>query len=328
MPDVFDCLAEYVYSKCGEELVCAHVGDVQECQVKQHHSYAKFRSRAVAARATRKPSQLWESMVAMGRISDMRGDGTWRMIVLDCLVPFLRARSWSISKEFYRDLEDVRSDMFEAALNSWEETVSGVPHREVPTLMFRAANNAAYRGANMHRDESPTDEREIVSVLEEASVESALKASSILHDIDPMDPAVAEQIRGERTGALWQRYGLIDVVNRHHEDLRAGRRPGIRDALATEAMLARTWVSGFNHYYRVSDLYPKFVALPAAAEALGIAKTTAYRMVGAGSFPCLTTRIKGSIHVPTAALMHSLSVPDVIVHIDDVENGATHADGD
>lgn len=193
--------------------------------------------------------------------------------------------------------------------------------------MFKAANNAAYRGANIHKHESPADGMDIFAVLDEASVESATRASSVIRNIDPRDPAVAEQIRGERTGALWQRCGLIEVVNRYHEDLRAGRRQGIRSALVTELMLARTWVSGRNYYYHTSELYPKFVALPAAAEALGIAKSAAYRMVSAGSFPCLTTRIKGGIHVPTEALMYSLSIPDVVVHLDDVENGAIHAGG-
>ncbi|MCQ8193961.1 helix-turn-helix transcriptional regulator [Streptomyces rugosispiralis] len=257
-------------------------------------------------------------------MSDMHGNNKWRMIIVDCLVPFLRARSWLISREFYCDLEDVRSDMFEAALNAWEKTAQGVPPREVPTLMVKAAIKAAYRRANIHENESSTGEIEALLIFEETFMDSALKASSIIRDADLRDPAVAEQIRGERMGAQWQRYGLIQAVNRYHDDLRSGHRPGLRDVLATETMLARTWVSGCNYYYYISDFYPKFVALPAAAEALGIAKTTAYRMVRSGSFPCLTTRMGSSIQVPTKALMHSLDIADIIVHLDDVENGAAH----
>jgi hypothetical protein len=327
VPDVFDCVAAYVRDVCGEGPVCVHVDDARECQIKWHPDYVKFRARAVAARAARKPSQLWESMVAMGRMSDMCGDNKWRMIVMDCLIPFLRARSWLISREFYCDLGDVRSDMFEAALDAWEETVKGVPPREVPTLMVKAAINAAYRRANIHENESSTSDVGGLLIFEESAMDSTLKASSIIHDADPRDPAVVEQIRGERTGALWQMYGLNEVVNRYHEDLRAGRRPGLRDILATETMLARTWVTGCNYYYYISDFYPKFVALPAAAEALGIAKSTAYQMVRAGSFPCLTTRMGSSIQVPTKALMNSLSIADIIVHLDDVENGAAHTGG-
>ncbi|MHB9759078.1 helix-turn-helix transcriptional regulator [Streptomyces sp. BYX5S] len=217
--------------------------------------------------------------------------------------------------------------MFEAALDVWEGTVRDVPPREVPTLMVKAAINAAYERAKVHVSESSTDYVEDLLMLEEAVTGTTLKASSIIHEADPRDPAVAEQIRGERTGALWQMYGLGEAVNRYHEDLRARRRPGLRDTLATEAMLARTWVTGSNYYYYTSDFYPKFVDLPAAAEALGIAKSAAYKMVRAGSFPCLTTRMGCGIQVPTKELMHSLSVEDVIVHLDDVENGAARAGG-
>ncbi|MER7637213.1 hypothetical protein [Streptomyces sp. NPDC126522] len=260
-------------------------------------------------------------------MSDARGDNKWRMIVVDCLTHFLRARSWSISQDFNCDLGDVRSDMLEAALDVWEETARGVPPREVPTLMVKAAINAAYRRANVHERESSTGDVKDLLIFEEAAVDSVLKASSIIHDADPRDPAVIEQIRGERTGALWQMYGLSEVVNGYHEDLRAGRRRGLRGILVTEAMLARTWVTSGNYYYYASDLYPKFVALPAAAEALGIAKSAAYKMVRAGSFPCLTMRMGSGIQVPTKALMQSLSIADIIVHVDDVENGAAHAGG-
>ncbi|MEV6107549.1 hypothetical protein AB0M28_23025 [Streptomyces sp. NPDC051940] len=214
--------------------------------------------------------------------------------------------------------------MFEAALNVWEETAKDVPPREIPTLMVKAAINAAYRRASVHGSERLSGNVEALLAFEESDLDSALKASSIIHDADPKDSAVAEQIRGERTGALWQRHGLAEVVNRYHEDLREGRRQGLRGILVTEAMLARTWVAGHSYYYYISDFYPKLVDLSAAAEALGIAKSAAYRMVRAGSFPCLTTRMGGSIKVPTEALMHSLSIPDIIVHLDDVENGAAH----
>ncbi|WP_143098917.1 hypothetical protein [Streptomyces sp. yr375] len=171
-------------------------------------------------------------------MSDMRGENKWRMIVVDCLIPFLRKHSWSISREFYYDSGDVRSDMFEAALDVWDETAKGVPPREVPTLMVKAAINAAYGRANIHKNESSTSDVEALLMFEEAAMDSVLKASSIIHDADPRDPAVVEQIRGERTGSLWQMCGLTEEVNRYHEDLRAGRRQGLRGVLATEAMLA------------------------------------------------------------------------------------------
>ncbi|MBZ3907176.1 helix-turn-helix transcriptional regulator [Streptomyces griseiscabiei] len=325
--DAFDCAATYVRRICDGEQICVHMDDAQECQIKRHPDYEKFHSQAVAARAARKPSHLWGSMVAMGRMADLQGDNKWRMIVVDCLTPFLRARSQSIARDFYCDLGDVRSDMFEAALNAWEETARGVPPQEVPTLIVRAAINAAYQRANGHENESSTSDIESLLAFEEAVLDSTIKANSIVHNTNPSDPAVAEQIRGERTGALWKTYGLIEAVNRYHEDLRAGRRSGLRSIIATETMLTRTYITGRNYYYRISDFYPKFVDLPAAARALGIAKSTAYRMVRAGSFPCPAAHVGRSYQVPTKALMNSLSISDSIVHPDDVKNGADHAHG-
>lgn len=325
VPDVFDYVATYVRRVCGEGPLCVHVDDVHECQIRQHPNYAKFRSQAVAARAARKPSRLWESMVAMGRMSDMRGENKWRMIVMDCLIPFLRARSWSISRDFRRDLGDVRSDMFEAALSTWEEA-AGIPAREVPTLMVKAAVNAAYRRANAHKNESSTDDVEALTFGEDV-LDSTLKSSSMIYDADLRDPAVVEQIRGERIGALWQACGLIEAVGRYHEGLRAGLRPKLPSTVATETMLTRSYVTGFNYYYYISDFYPKFIDLPAAAKALGIPISTAYRMVRAGSFPCPTTYMGRSLQVLTRAVMHSLAIADVIVHPDDVDNGAAHASG-
>ncbi|MET7340442.1 helix-turn-helix transcriptional regulator [Streptomyces sp. NPDC087866] len=260
-------------------------------------------------------------------MSDMRGENKWRMIVMDCLTPFLGSRSRLIARDFHCDLGDVRSNMFEAALDVWEETAEGVPPREVPTLMVKAAISAAYRGADVHEHESSVGEVETFLPFEESALSSVIKASSIVYGADPRDPVVVEQIRGERMGALWQRFGLGEVINRHHAGLGDGSRPGLRSSLATEAMLTRTFVTGSNRYYYASDLYPKFVDLPAAAKALGIARTTAYRMVRTGSFPCPTTYMGRSHQVPTKALMHSMSIADSIVHADDVENGAAHACG-
>ncbi|MFD7296060.1 helix-turn-helix transcriptional regulator [Streptomyces sp. NPDC059897] len=325
VPDVFDLVAAYVRDACGDDPLCVHVDDVAGCQIERHPKYEKFRSQAVTARMARKGVRLWESMVSMGRMSDLRGESKWRMIVVDCLTPFLRAHSRLISREFYRDPEDVRSDMLEAALTTWKETAKGVPPRDVPELMVKSAIRVAYQRAGGRSAERLTSDVEELLALEESFLDSSIAASSIICDANPRDPAVAEQIRGERTGALWQRYGLSDRFNHHHKDLREGRRVGVRSALASETMLARTFVTGCNSYYYTSDIYPKFVDLPAAAEAMGIAKTTAYTMVRAGSFPCPPIRMAGRYQVITQALMQSLRVPDVIVHADDVENGADHA---
>ncbi|WP_199930729.1 hypothetical protein [Streptomyces sp. CB02923] len=122
------------------------------------------------------------------------------MIVVDCLTPALRAHSWKIFRDFYCDLRDVRSDMFEVALDAWEGAAVGVPPREVPRLMISEAIKAAYRRAKVHENESLTSGIETLLASEGAVPDSTLKASSIIHDADPRDPAVVEQIRGERIG--------------------------------------------------------------------------------------------------------------------------------
>ncbi|MEV5886756.1 hypothetical protein AB0L74_29445 [Streptomyces sp. NPDC052020] len=157
--------------------------------------------------------------------------------------------------------------------------------------------------------------------------EFTLKASSVVHDADLRDPAVAEQIRGESHGAKLQRFVPPDTIRNFHEEIRTGRRPGLKSNLATPAMLARTFITEANHYYHVSEFYPAFIGLPVATEALGIPPTSAYRMVRAGSFPCPTTYMGRKHVVQTKAIMHHMNIPDIIVHPDDVENGVAHAGG-
>lgn len=168
MYDAFDGVAAHVRSICNDEAICVHVDNAQECEIKRHPQYDEFRSKAVASRAARTAkSRLWDSMVAMGRLSDMRGDDKWRMIVVDCLTPFLRTRSETISRNFYADLYDIRSEMFTALLDTWATTATGVAPREVPTLMAKAATSAAYRYAKAHGNESAIDDFDALHALED-----------------------------------------------------------------------------------------------------------------------------------------------------------------
>ncbi|MFD0317376.1 hypothetical protein [Streptomyces flavalbus] len=328
MPDAFDCVAAHVRSACKNELICVHVDNAQQCEVKRHPSYEEFRHKAVASRASRATkSRLWDSMVAMGRLSDMRGDDKWRMILLDCLTPFLRKRSEMISRTFYADLHDIRSEMITTAMDTWKQTATGVAPREVPTLMVKASVTAAYRSAKIHSSEYEFENLDELHVPEDTTRTFAVTRSAIIHNADLRDPAIAEQVRGEAHGARLQKFVPQEVLTAFHEEVRAGTRSRSASILTTPTMLARTFVTGGDHYYHVSDFYPAFIGLPVAAEALDIPPSSAYRMVRAGSFPCPTTYMGRKLQVHTRALMHHMGVPDIIVHPDDVENGAAHARG-
>ncbi|NMO35322.1 hypothetical protein HG826_17460 [Streptomyces sp. GMY01] len=329
MSDAFDCVAEHVRTAFGSQPICVHVDNAQQCEIKRHPQYDEFRSKAVVARAARPAkSRLWDSMVAMGRLSDMRGDDRWRMAVVDCLTPFLRKRSESISRTFYADLEDIRAEMVASALGTWATTATGVTPSDVPGMMLKAAVNAAYACAKIHDNESTIGDLDILHTQEEAPKEFAINASAIIHNANLRDPAVAEQVLGESHGAKLRRFVPLHVINAFHDDIRTGRRPGVPNRLATDSMLARIFVTGGNHYYYVSDFYPAFVGLPVAAEVLGIPPSSAYRMIRAGNFPCPTTFMGRKHQVYLKALMSHLDIPDIIVHPDDVENGAAHAGWD
>lgn len=327
MSDAFTCVKQYVFRICKEEQICVHAGDVRHCEIMHHPTYERLRSKAVMVDGEPKPTRLWESMVAMGRLHDMRGDDTWRMIVLDCVMSSLHGRSLRISRDLYVDLSDVRSDMFEAGLATWTETVRGIAPRLVPAIMRKTAIRAAYRRATDQTRETAFERPEDFLDEEDHPELPGLKASSLIHGANIRDPAVAEQLRGERNGALFHKNNCMDAVSRFHEEIRAGRRSDITARAAKAPMLARSNLFGPSHYYYISDFLPPFIGMPAAAEALGIPESAAYHMVRRGTFPCPPTRMGRSLRVPVRPLMHYMEIPDVIVHPDDVENGAAHASG-
>lgn len=325
--DAFECVEQYVRRVCGEEALCVHAGNTRDCEIKRHPSYTTFRSAATESLRNPKRSRLWESMVALGRAYDLRGDDKWRMIIMDCLTPSLRWHAYQVAQKLYVDVSDVRSDMVEAALTAWVETANNVPPHKVPQIMKKAAIRAAYERATALSRETSTDEPEEFVLFEESPVLPDLRAASIIHHADPRDPDVAEQIRGERYGALLQKHGCINAATNFHQELRSGGRPAVTHRAAKAPMLARSRLLGPSHYYYISDFYPPFIGIQAAAEVLGIPESTAYRMVRNGSFPCPPTRMGRSLRVPVPPLMHFAHIPDVIVHPDDVENGAAHASG-
>ncbi|OCC09087.1 hypothetical protein A3Q37_05108 [Streptomyces sp. PTY087I2] len=328
MPDVFDRIEWKVRDVFGEGPVCVHVGNVEECEIKRHPTYPKFRAEAISSGVrSAASSRLWESLIAMGRLSDLEGDDTWRLVILDCIVPCFRTTSTRISRDFRVDREELRSAMVATALEVWADTAAGVPPRHVRDRMVKAAFDVAWQLGNSSPSEYPTDDVEIYDGPDISGPRTSLKAASVI-DLNFMrDADFVEQIRGERFGALFERLGHFDAVRFFHEEIRAGRRLG-SVSKSKASGLHRYWISNPNHYYYASDLYPSYIGLREAASVMGIAESAARRLISAGQFPFPVARAGRSYRVSVRALMHFKDIPDAIVYIDDVENGALHARDD
>ncbi|MFF5669771.1 helix-turn-helix transcriptional regulator [Streptomyces hygroscopicus] len=327
MADVFDQIEWNVRKIFGGEPVCVHVGNTRECDIKRHPTYTKFRAEAIRVGVQSAPSsRLWESLITMGRLSDLDGDCTWRLVILDCIIPSFRSLSARVSRDFRVDREEIRSAMVTTALEVWADTTMGVAPRHVRDRMVKAAFDVAFRHGKATSSEYPMDDTGVLSWPELPAQSSTLKASSIIDANDIRDADVAEQIRGERAGALLQRWGCFDAVRSFHDEIRTGRRSGSVNQAVKSSRL-RSLISNPNHYYYLSDLYPRHIGLPEAAGVIGIAESAAHRLIRAGQFPFPVARAGRSYKVSVRALMHFKDIPDVIVHVDDVENGALHARG-
>ncbi|MFB7590349.1 helix-turn-helix transcriptional regulator [Streptomyces sp. NPDC056169] len=328
MPDVFDQIEWNVREIFGEDPICVHVGNVKECDIKRHYAYSKFRAEAIASGVRSAPSsRLWESLIAMGRLCDLKGGDTWRLVILDCIVPCFRSLSSRISRDFQVERDEIRSGMVEAALEVWADTVMGVPPCSVRDRMVKAAFESAFRRGNASSPETLTGDAEVIFSSEVADQDSALRAASIIDVNGIRDAAVAEQIRGERFGALLQGLDCFDSVRGFHDELRNGRRSGSISQAVKTSGLPRSGISNPNLYYYASDLYPSFIGLREAAGVIGIAESAAHRLIRAGQFPFPVARVGRSYRVSVRALMHFKDIPDTIVHVDDIENGAFHANG-
>ncbi|MFE0777468.1 helix-turn-helix domain-containing protein [Streptomyces sp. NPDC058861] len=328
MADIFDRIEWSVRKVFGDNPVCVHVGNVEACAIKRHPAYPKFRSDAISAGVkSASSSRLWESMIAMGRLCDLDGDDTWRLVILDCITPSFRAISTRVARGFQAELEEIRSAMVTAALEVWVDTALGVPPRHVRDRMVKTAFDVAFQYGKTGSTEYPTEEIELFFRPDTLSQESSVKALSVVDFSSIRNPDVAEQIRGERYGALLQRLGHFGIAQRYHEEIRAGRRSGSVGQAVKASMLSRFRISDPNLYYYTSDLYPSFVGLREAAKVMGIAESAARRLIRAGEFPFPVARAGRSYLVSVKALMHFMEILDAIVHVDDIENGALHASG-
>ncbi|MFB7029379.1 MULTISPECIES: helix-turn-helix domain-containing protein [unclassified Streptomyces] len=328
MGDIFDEIEWNVWKIFGTDPVCVHVGNVDECDIKRHPNYSKFRKDAVSAGVkSASSSRLWESMIAMGRLCDMDGNDTWRLVILDCITPSFRSLSTRVSRDFRADRDEIRSSMVAAALEVWVDTAAGVPPRHVRDRMVKTAFEVAFRYAKTGESEYAMDDVELFLRPESIDRDPVLKASSIIDFSTVRNVDVAEQVRGERYGALLQRRGCFDIARSFHEEIRAGHRSGSVSQAVKESMLSRFRISNSNLYYYTSDLYPSFTGLREAADVMGMAESAARRLIRTGEFPFPVARAGRSYKVSIRALMHFMEIPDAIVHADDIENGALHAGG-
>ncbi|MEU1144018.1 helix-turn-helix transcriptional regulator [Streptomyces sp. NPDC005863] len=271
-------------------------------------------------------SKRWEALIAMGRLADMAGDDTWKMAFIDCLSPVLRKRSRIIARDLRTDLEDVLSDMFEATLVAWADTERGCPPGSVRHRVVKSAYELAYKRAKACGGERSSDAMDDLPLLSEVSSEFTMRASGVVNFTDVRDPVVAEQIRGERFGALLRKMGYVDRMALFHQEIRDGLHPAIAQRVLKGGAATRVWVDGVERYYYVSDFYPKFMRLPEAAKVLGVAESAAYRKVRNGNFPFPVNSSGQSYQVSVGALMQYTDIPDVVIHMDDVENGAGYAE--
>lgn len=326
MLGVFDLIEWKVRESFGAASVCVHVGNVDDCDIKRHPVYSRFRADAIAAGIKSAPSsRLWESLITMGRLGDLAGDDTWRLVILDCIIPCFRSVSIRISRDFGVEREEIESAMVVTALEVWNDTSAGVSPRHVRDRMVKGAFDVAYRKGNCALPEFLMDEMELFLQSEAPTLGLGLRAASIV-DVDRIrDADFAEQVKGERYGAALQKHGCMEDVLRYHDDIRMGRRSGSVNQTVMASRLSRSGISGMKNYYYTSDLYPSFIGLKEAAVVMGIAESAAHRLIRAGQFPFPVARAGRSYKVSIKALMHFKEIPDVIVHVDDVENGARHA---
>ncbi|WP_199931238.1 hypothetical protein [Streptomyces sp. CB02923] len=328
MRDVFNLITERVLRDCGGEPICAHVGNVQVCAIKNHPTYQVLRKNVQLGRSKSVASlRLWESVGTLARESDQQDREKWLMILLDLLTSHFGGWSKDLARKWHYEVSDIRSAMVESALEAWFSTASGTPAKKLlETMMARAFTGA--RGlveAGSSETCAASAEYFIVDVAHER--DSTLRASSIIDTGTVQDPDADERIRGERTGALLQRMGAMDDARILHDKLRSGCRDEADTPTITPAQVGRSWVDGKNLYYQISDLLPQYIGFSEAANVVGLSESQASRMARKGTLPFRVLWTGNSRVVSVKSLMLVLGIQDSIVHPDDVENGASHVGG-
>ncbi|MBM9510705.1 hypothetical protein [Actinacidiphila acididurans] len=325
MHDVFTLISERVLRVCGGEPICAHVGDVRACVIKNHSSYQMLREKVRLGRSKSVASlHLWESVGTLARESDQQDREKWLLILLDLLTPYFRGWSKELARKWNYEVTDIRSAMVEGALEAWFSVTGGMPSKELLDIMMTRAFTGARGLVEAGRSETCTASVAYLIADVDREEDSTLRASSIVEAVTMLDPDTDERIRGERAGSLLQRMGAMDHVKIFHEKLRSGCRDEADAPVITPTQVGRSWADGKNLYYRISDLLPQYIGFSEAASIVGLSESQASKMAGKGSLSFRVLWIGNSRFVSVKSLMRILGIQDSIVHPDDVENGASH----
>ncbi|MFF9320967.1 hypothetical protein ACF1BP_24655 [Streptomyces sp. NPDC014735] len=328
MPNAFAIITEQILRNCGEEPICAHVGNVQICTIKKHPTYQELRKQVHLGRSKSKASlRLWESVVTLAREGEQQEREKWLLIALDLLTLNLEGWSKELARKWHYEISDIRSAMTEGLLEVWSSTPGGISSNKLRDDMMTRAFVRARSLVDTGSSETCTDN--VNYWIPEGSHwdDSTLRASSIIDAGTVRDPDADERIRGERVGALLQRMGAMGHAKRVHSEIRGGRRNEAHAPTITPTQVGRSWVDGKNLYYRFSDLLPQYIGFKEAANTVGLSESQASRRSGKGSAPFRVLWIGNSRAVTVKSLMHMLDIPDPVLHPDDVENGASHIGG-
>ncbi|MBW1602357.1 hypothetical protein JJV70_09590 [Streptomyces sp. JJ66] len=325
MRDVFTLITERVLRDCGGEPICAHVGNIEACAVKNHPTYQELRNKARLGRSKSVASlRLWESVGTLARESDQQEREKWLIILLDLLTPYFGGWSKELARKWHYEVSDIRSAMVEGALEAWFSLARDLPSKKVLETMMTSAFTGARGLVESGSSETCAVSAEYLIADAAHEEDSTLHASSIIDASTVHDPDANERIRGERTGSLLQRMGAMSKAKILHDKLRSGCRNEADAPAINPAQMGRSWVDGKNLYYRVSDLLPQYIGFGEAANIVGLSKSQASKMTRTGSLPFRVSWIGNSRVVSVTSLMRILGIQDSIVHPDDVENGASH----
>lgn len=329
MRDVFALINERVLRDCDGEPICAHVGDVQACAIKNHPTYQVLREKVRLGRSKSVASlRLWESVGTLARESDQQEREKWLMILLDLLTPYFGGWSKELARKWHYKVSDIRSAMVEGALEAWFSLAGSTPAKKLLDAMMTRAFTGARGLVEAGSPETCTTSAEYLIADAAHEEDSTLRASSIIDASTVRDPDVDERIRGERTGALLQRMGAMSHAKTLHDKLRSGCRDEANTPAITPAQVGRSWADGKNLYYRISDILPQYIGFSEAANVVGLSESQASKMAGKGSLPFRVLWIVNSRAVSVKSLMRILGIQDSIAHPDDVENGASHVGGE
>jgi hypothetical protein len=328
MRDVFTLITERILRDCGGEPICAHVGDIQACTVKNHPTYQALRDKVRLGRSKSVASlRLWESVDTLARESNQQEREKWLIILLDLLTPYFGGWSKELARTWHYDVSDIRSAMVEGALGAWFSLAGGMSSKKLLDTMMTRAFAGARGLVEAGSSETCAVSAEYLIADAAHQEDSTLRESSIINASTVRDPDANERIRGERTGSLLQRMGAMDHAKILHDKIRNGCRNEADAPAITPAQTGRSWVDGENLYYRVSDLLPQYIGFGEAANIVDLSESQASKMARKGSLPFRVFWIGNSRVVSVKSLMHILGIQDSIVHPDDVENGASHVDG-